>query len=266
MRPPRICFAGGVYHVTTRCNNQEFLFQTEDDFILFLEKLQLGKQKYDVAIYAYSVMDNHVHLLVGTPFPSPQKENGKAKKKKGQNEKGPEDPTLSLFMQYVNGTYAQAYNREHDRSGHFWSERFHSTIIQTETQLFDTMLYIELNRVRCKAVQHPSEWKWSSYNAHAHGKHDPILDVHPLFLELGSTPEAREKAYREMCEARMIERGYKRDPRYTSGVVLGSESFVRGIIEEFGQKIRYYLNRKIYGSQEQGYSLYRPEQSAKSPG
>jgi len=47
---------------------------------------------------------------------------------------------------------------------------------------------------------------------------------------------------------------------------FGSESFVREIVEKYGQKIRYYLNHKIYGSSEQGYSLHRPEQSAKSPG
>ena len=35
MRPPRITFAGGHYHITTQCNNREFLFKNSDDFKLY---------------------------------------------------------------------------------------------------------------------------------------------------------------------------------------------------------------------------------------
>ena len=64
MRPPRISYAGGVYHVTIRCNNREFNFKGDDDFALYIRVLLEAKAKYDVKIYAYCLTNNHIHLLV----------------------------------------------------------------------------------------------------------------------------------------------------------------------------------------------------------
>ena len=63
MRPPRISYAGGVYHVTIRCNNREFNFKGDDDFALYIRILLEAKAKYEVKIYAYCITNNHVHLL-----------------------------------------------------------------------------------------------------------------------------------------------------------------------------------------------------------
>ena len=102
MRPPRISFAGGVYHVVIRCNNREYGFKGNDDFALYLRILLEAKNKYPVKIYAYCLTHNHVHLLVATP----DKDN------------------LSDFMRHLNGNFAKAYNKRHGRTGHFWGERF----------------------------------------------------------------------------------------------------------------------------------------------
>ena len=115
MRPPRISFAGGVYHVTIRCNNRKFSFKSDDDFALYIQVLLKAKSKYDVKVYAYCLTRNHVHLLVATP----DKDN------------------LSEFMRYLSGNFAKAYNKKHGRSGHFWGERFFSTVIETTTHFFD---------------------------------------------------------------------------------------------------------------------------------
>ena len=115
MRPPRISFAGGVYHVTIRCNNRQFGFKGDDDFALYIQILLEAKAKYEVKIYAYCLTHNHVHLLVATL----EKDN------------------LSKFMGHLSGNFAKAYNKKHGRTGHFWGERFFSTVIETAPHFFD---------------------------------------------------------------------------------------------------------------------------------
>ena len=224
MRPPRICFAGGVYHVTVRCNNREFLFKDEQDFQMFVKILLIAKGLYQVRIFAYCLTNNHVHLLICTP----DKDN------------------LSEFMQYLNGNFAKAYNRRHGKSGRFWGGRFYSTVIESESQFLNVGLYIELNLVRCKAVKDPADWRWSSYNAHAFGKEDPILDFHPLYLLLGDTPEERQEAYRKMVHDCIEEKGLRREPVYSTGIILGERSFVDGLVELLGRAHRFYKDRKVY--------------------
>ena len=224
MRPPRISYAGGVYHVTIRCNNREFNFKGDDDFALYIRVLLEAKAKYDVKIYAYCLTNNHIHLLVATP----EKDN------------------LSKFMEYLSGNFAKAYNKKHGRSGHFWGERFFSTVIETTSQFFNTVAYIELNMLRNRAVDRPEKWRWSSYRAHAYGHDDPVLDFHQMYLDLGKTPQERQQAYREMVENRIAELGLQKDPAISAGIITGCIAFVQGLVEKLGEKIPYYHDRKVY--------------------
>ena len=147
-------------------------------------------------------------------------------------------------MQYLNGNFARAYNKRHGRSGHFWGGRFHSTVIESETQFFNTLIYIELNMLRCGAVNAPEDWQWSSYRAHALGIDDPILDQYELYLALGKTSKERQEAYQKMVTARIEEKGLKREPIFTYGIILGSKNFVESLLEQYGKKVHYYKNRQ----------------------
>ncbi len=235
MRPPRINFTGGVFHVVTRCNNREFFFQRKADFLLYQEILIKAKKKYGTEIYAYCITSNHVHLLVGTPA----------------------GPNLSEFMQYVNGNYAKNYNRAHKRTGRFWEGRFHSTIIESETQLLNTQIYIELNMTRNRVCRNPIDWPWSSHRAHVTGEHNPILDYHPLYLELGDSLEECQNIYHNIVNERIREKGFDQQPAISRGIIYGSESFVQNLLEKYGQIIPYYQNRKLYSQGNHSHSLRR---------
>ena len=52
-RPPRICFVGGVYHVTSRCNNKEFHFKNNSDFDLYLDFMERARKKYELEILGF---------------------------------------------------------------------------------------------------------------------------------------------------------------------------------------------------------------------
>ena len=171
MRPIRISMVNGLFHITVRCLQQNFYFQQDEDFLEYLKVLERARTKYGFKLHAYCITSNHVHLLLSTPT----------------------EDNLSLVMQYINGQYAKNYNRRHGRTGYFWSGRFFSTIIETEKQLLNTILYIELNMVRCGVIKHPKKWKWSSYNQHVNGDGLIQIDFHEIYLELGTTKQERQK-------------------------------------------------------------------------
>ena len=62
-RKPRIEIAGGLYHLITRGNNRQRIFQSPDDHLKFLRLLERQKAKQPFYVYAYCLMPNHVHLL-----------------------------------------------------------------------------------------------------------------------------------------------------------------------------------------------------------
>ncbi len=234
MRPPRINIEGGVYHVTTRCNNKEFFFQNDADFLLFLKMVKLAKIHYQVEVYGYCLTNNHTHLLLGTP----------------------NNTNLSKFMQFVNGNFAKKYNKMHNKSGRFWGGRFHSTLIESETQLLNTLIYIELNMVRCGAVVDPNEWPWSSYHAHSNMQKNYIVDFHPIYLKLGENAYERSQSYKKMVDEKMEELGFRK-PAFSNGVVLGSEEFIHEIIDKYKSIHPFYQDRKYYAVVPSTYSFLR---------
>lgn len=78
-----------------------------------------------------------------------------------------------------------------------------SSLIDSDRYLLTCMRYIELNPIRANMVEHPGEYKWSSYHANAQGSIDPVVEAHPLYEELGSKREVRQVSYRELFRHHM---------------------------------------------------------------
>ncbi len=93
------------------------------------------------------------------------------------------------YVQYVNLTYR--------RSGTLWEGRFRSCLTQEETYLLACQRYIELNPVRAGMVEHPAEYRWSSYRANAQGEADSLVQPHALYMALSEDLVSRQAAYRE---------------------------------------------------------------------
>ena len=236
MRPARISMINGLFHITTRCDNKNFYFQNEEDFSEYLKIVEKARHKYGFRLHAYCLTSNHTHLLISTPI----------------------QDNLSKLMQYINGQYAKNYNRRHQRTGHFWGERFYSTIIESERQLLNTIFYIELNMVRNGVTSHPKEWKWSSYNQHAKGKGPIDIDFHDIYISLGKTAKQRKKKYITMMKERMMQKGLlSKQSHFTYGLIFGSESFIKEIIARYTSH-KYYEDRKIYSLDSQTWCSRKP--------
>lgn len=148
-RLPRVCPVGVPQHVIQRGNNRQVCFASEQDFAAYAGWLKEYSKKYQVEIHAWVLMTNHVHLLC-----TPRTENA-----------------VSFMMQSLGRSYVQYFNFRYKRTGTLWEGRFKSCLVQEEIYLSQLYRYIELNPVRAKIVEHPSDYVWSSYQINALGKY-----------------------------------------------------------------------------------------------
>jgi putative transposase len=131
-----------MYHVTSRGNRGEPVFEASVDCRRFLAILLETTQRFDWRCIAYCLMTNHYHLILVTP-----------------------EPNISRGMHHLNGSYARWFNRRHGLEGHVFQRRFHSVVIESDWHLLEACRYVVLNPVRAGVVREPSEWAWSSLRA-----------------------------------------------------------------------------------------------------
>lgn len=215
-RLPRLTVPGQPHHVIQRGNNRQPIFVDAADRELMLSLLAEYAVQYRVAVHAYVLMDNHMHLLA-----TPETAEG-----------------LPGLMQAVGRRYVRHFNDRHGRTGTLWEGRYRSTVIETERYLLACMVYIDLNPVRAGLVVQASDHRWSSH-AHYIGRHtDKLVTPHPLWWTLGNTPFAREAAYAEMVHAGI---GQNQQQALTDatlrGWALGDDAFAVHLQKLTGRRV-----------------------------
>jgi putative transposase len=63
----RIEFSGATYHVTSRGDRREAIFEDDEDRVMFLGVLAEVVQRFNWLCHAYCLMTNHYHLVIETP-------------------------------------------------------------------------------------------------------------------------------------------------------------------------------------------------------
>jgi len=149
-RQARIVLPGVAHHVTQRGNNRQDVFFVEGDYRLYLSYLKESAERYGLAVSAFCLMTNHVHLVV-----TPETEE-----------------SLSRALGRTHLMYAQYVHRLHGRVGHFWQSRFYSCPLD-ETHAHNAAAYVELNPVRAGLVADAWDYPWSSAAAHSGQGRDP---------------------------------------------------------------------------------------------
>jgi putative transposase len=177
-RLARIEIAGCPHHVIQRGNNRESVFRDEPDRHQYLALLREIASTSSLAVHAYVLMPDHVHLLV-----TPQSEGA-----------------LGRAMQAIGRRYVRWFNDRHRRTGTLWEGRFRSAPISAERYLLTCMRYIELNPVRAGISSSVDQYPWSSFAHHIGLTVDPLITDHAVFWGLGNTPFERQSAYRRLCE------------------------------------------------------------------
>jgi putative transposase len=203
-RPLRIEFAGATYHVTSRGNERRDIFRGDADRHAFLAFLGQAARRFGWSITAWVLMNNHFHLVIQTP-----------------------QPNISKGMHWLNGTYAAWFNRRHDRVGHLFQGRFKAILVERDAYFAEVLRYVALNPVRAGLVQHPSEYRWSSYRGVA-GIDAPHawLDVTAALEPFGGSRDIAPVAYRQF----VLDGIGGEDPLWQKlihGLYLGTESWAK---------------------------------------
>lgn len=212
-RRPRLNLPETPQHVIQRGVDRQPVFFCDDDCWLYLD--WLGKHVRDraIALHAYCLMTNHVHLLLTAPSAE----------------------ALGKLMQDMGRRYVQYINRTYKRSGGLWQGRYKASYVQAECYLFTCMRYIELNPVRACMVTAPGEYRWSSYQANALGTATTLLTPHPEYLALGGDATTRQQAYRTLFTAHLDDADWNLIRTATQqGVVVGESRFVEAIEQRLG--------------------------------
>ena len=205
-RANRLTVRGGIFHVTHRCHNRSFLLKFARDREAYRTKLREGLNEYALSLFDYTVTSNHVHLLL------------EAERKS----------EVSAFMQKVAGEFARNYNRRKDRSNAFWGDNFHATLVEDGRYLFECLLYVELNMVRCGVARHPRDWPWGGYHEIMGSRQRyRLLDLERLCWRLGtsSLEELRRQIEFGITE-RIAQGAIKRMEYWTRALGVGSQEFL----------------------------------------
>lgn len=215
-RKPRFCLPGVPVHIVQRGHSRDPVFFEAQDYATYIHWVKEAAAKYSVAIHAFVLMTNHVHLLV-TPK---------------------EDYQISLFMQFVGRRYVPYVNHKYGKSGSIWEGRYKASLVQEEAYLLTVMRYIELNPVQANMVELPGHYRWSSFCHNIGTKRINFLTPHTLYNALGREEKERYKNYQALFKGHINSDDISRiRESWQTGTPLGNDLFQEKVEKQLQCKV-----------------------------
>jgi len=168
-RRPRLFAPGVLYHVIVRGNQRQKTFHRDHDYQAYLERLGRYRKKAGVTVHAYCLMPNHVHLLVQTG-----------------------SQPLSRFMQGLQQSYTQYFNRIHRKVGHLFQGRYKAIVCDKDEYLLTLIRYIHRNPVRAKLARRAEEYRYTADRNYRQGVVDGVVEPGAVLGVLGGPRGYRE--------------------------------------------------------------------------
>ncbi len=159
--------SGQSHFVTFSCCHRRPNFNRAEIYDLFPECLERMRQRFDMCVYGYVVMPEHVHLLLSEP------------------EKG----SLADAMHYLKLSFAKRLQHRrrtqvmptdgrtrgtdtiphpgHLTSGSFWEKRYYDRNVRNSREFTIKLRYLHRNPVTRGLVKEAAQWKWSSFRHYA---------------------------------------------------------------------------------------------------
>lgn len=223
-RKLRIEYPGAIYHVMSRGDRGEDIFQCDEDREMFLQTLGKACVKTGWQVHALCLMSNHFHLVVETP-----------------------QPNLVVGMKWLLGTYTGRFNRRHGLCGHLFSGRYKALFVDGSGNgyLKTVCDYVHLNPARAKLLRPQeslSQFKWSSYGEYLKAPQDrwPWLRVDRLLGEHGIPKDspAGRKEFEMRLERRRAAEGESDFQDVKRGWFLGSGEFRKELLAQMSGQAR----------------------------
>jgi REP element-mobilizing transposase RayT len=176
------------------------IFRDDQDKTGFLERLGQTVSEGKCTVYAWVLMDNHVHILF----------------KSGKD-------GISAVMRKFLTWYAQYFNRRHRRTGHLFENRYKSILCDEDNYLLALIRYIHLNPIRAKIVttiEQLDRYPWSGHRTLIGKAKHPWMDVDHALSEFGTTRRKAVNEYRRFMQDGL---GQGRLPELTGGGLIRSK-------------------------------------------
>jgi putative transposase len=132
------------HFITFSCHRRQPLFAAAETYDLFVSCLEVMRRRFDLNVYGYVVMPEHVHLLLSEPA------EGK----------------LSDAIHFLKLSFAKRV-RSPAHAGGFWQKRYYDRNVRNYREFTTKLRYLHRNPVKRRLVESPEEWKWSSYRHYA---------------------------------------------------------------------------------------------------
>lgn len=217
-RPLRIDFPGAVHHIYFRGNKKEDIFIDDHERLKFLEFLVKAKDRNDNIIYAYCLMNNHVHLLI---------ESGNIH--------------IGKFMQELLTNYVQYFNWRWSRIGHLLQDRYKNILVDKDRYLMTLLKYIHLNPVRAELCASPENYIWSSHLEYL-GLKEAIVDM-TIFSDKFKTIMDYKNFINETTDVTFKEN------RYEGYKFYGDEKFINKTLSKVG------IQKRKLGGEKKGIKI-----------
>ena len=159
--------SGQSHFITFSCYRRQPNFANAAVYDLFPRCLEDMRRRFDMRIYGYVVMPEHVHLLVSEP------------------ERG----TLADAMHFLKLSFAKRLrsrrlgvpdsrlgapgsplfwaNLGSDKPTSFWQKRYYDRNVRDAREFSVKLRYLHRNPVKRGLVKEPGDWKWSSFRHYA---------------------------------------------------------------------------------------------------
>ena len=184
--------SGQCHFVTFSCYRRRPCFATAEVFDLFVRCLEDMRLRFDVCVYGYVVMPEHVHLLLSEPAAFVRDCSSQVSAQRTGANLG-HLATLAEAMHYLKLSFAKRVRRlrsssssqvsaqktganlghlishltSHLTSGSFWEKRYYDRNVRDYQEFAVKLRYLHRNPVKRGLVLAPEEWKWSSFRHYA---------------------------------------------------------------------------------------------------
>ncbi|MFO7733293.1 MAG: transposase [Candidatus Aminicenantes bacterium] len=204
-RIPRVVVPGCPHHIIQRGNRRLTVFFSDSDKAFFLTLLARQTRKHGISIWAFCLMDNHVHLIA---VPNDKE-------------------SFSKGIGATHRMYTNVINIREGWRGYLWQGRFISYPLD-EVRVVGVVRYVERNPVRARMVDRADAYPWSSARAHVNKQPHPLLAACPLENSIPdwSAYLGQQESPEEIKKILYHER---------TGRPLGSQDFVKRLEELTGR-------------------------------
>ena len=195
------------HHVIQRGNRNQTVFFSDEDKTAYLELLKTQIQKHQVRIWAWCLMDNHVHFVA---VPSRQ-------------------DSFSRAFAETHRLYSRRINFREGWRGYLFQGRF-SSFPMDERHLYAAVRYVENNPVKAKVGESAEDYPWSS--ARSHVLHIPDGILSPCFLQDEILNWSKYLRGASNKEEELL------SAHLRTGRPLGDASFIEKLEAALGRKLR----------------------------